>query len=287
LTASGRPLLVATDLDACLLDEDSYSHEAADRALSRLADAGVPVVVCSSKTRAEIAPLREELGLTGPYVVENGGAVVLPDPALAGVGGDEAGTVVALGVPAAVLARELGEIAAETGLRLTGFSSLSPREVEELTGLSGERSARALRREWDEPFLVGGKGPSEAGVPATEALAAAAEARGLRVTQGSRFHHLTGQTDKGCALRELLGILERTGRRFQVVALGDAPNDVPMLRAADRPIVVPRKAGVDPLVARLLPDAERAPAPGPAGWAEAVLAVLDGRTLPTVGGRTP
>jgi hypothetical protein len=50
---------------------------------------------------------------------------------------------------------------------------------------------------------------------------------------------------------------------------------------------VPREAGVDPLVARLLPDAERAPAPGPAGWAEAVLAVLDGRTLPTVGGRTP
>ena len=288
MTGEHRPLLVATDLDGCLLDEDSYSHQAAGGALARLEAAGVPLVVCSSKTRAEVAPLLVELGVAGPYVVENGGAVVLPrgglGAGLAGVRREGDDELVELGVPATVLARELREIAAETGVRLTSFSALSVREVEGLTGLSGDRAARALRREWDEPFLVDWTGPSPSGRPAAEAVSAAAEARGLRVTRGSRFHHLTGQTDKGCALRELLRMLERQGRRFQVVALGDAPNDVPLLRASDRPIVVPRRAGVDPTVARLLPDAERAPLPGPTGWGQAVLAVLEGRVLPKVGG---
>jgi hypothetical protein len=68
-------------------------------------------------------------------------------------------------------------------------------------------------------------------------------------------------------------------------ALGDSPNDIPMLRAVDRPIVVPRPGGVvDPGLARALPRAERAPAPGAAGWNAAVLAVLGGRRLPAVAG---
>jgi hypothetical protein len=62
--------------------------------------------------------------------------------------------------------------------------------------------------------------------------------------------------------------------------LGDAANDLPLLRAVDRPIVVPRRDGrVEADLVRALPRAERAPLPGPAGWNEAVLAVLAGRTL--------
>jgi hypothetical protein len=56
-----------------------------------------------------------------------------------------------------------------------------------------------------------------------------------------------------------------------------------MLQAVDRPIVMPDKAGdVDPALASALPGAERAPGPGPAGWAKAVRAVLAGDRLPRV-----
>ena len=55
-------LLVATDLDGCLLDEETYSYEAARPALDALARRRVPLVLCSSKTRAEMQPLARELG---------------------------------------------------------------------------------------------------------------------------------------------------------------------------------------------------------------------------------
>jgi hypothetical protein len=57
-----------------------------------------------------------------------------------------------------------------------------------------------------------------------------------------------------------------------------------VLAAVDRPIVIPRPGDrIDADLASHLPAAERAPAPGPAGWNAAILAVLAGRRLPTVG----
>ncbi len=104
------------------------------------------------------------------------------------------------------------------------------------------------------------------------ALAAAAERRGLRVTWGGRFHHLTGPADKGRAVRQLLAL---HAGPVSSVALGDSPNDLTMLEAVDRPVLVPRPDGsVAEVLAQALPLAERAPGPGPRGWNEAVLAVL-------------
>jgi len=111
--------------------------------------------------------------------------------------------------------------------------------------------------------------------PSESALAAAAERRGLRVTWGGRFHHLTGPADKGRAVRQLLAL--HSGP-VSSVALGDSANDLTMLEAVDRPVLVPRPDGnVSEVLARALPSAERAPWPGPRGWNEAVLAMLRDR----------
>jgi mannosyl-3-phosphoglycerate phosphatase len=106
------------------------------------------------------------------------------------------------------------------------------------------------------------------------------------VVHGGRFFHLTGPTDKGRALRELLALLSPRGRRFATVGLGDAANDLPLLEAVERPIVVPRPGGEpDAALAAALPAAERAPAPGPEGWNGAVLTVLSGGRLPAIAER--
>ena len=103
-------------------------------------------------------------------------------------------------------------------------------------------------------------------------MAEAAERRGLRLHRGGRFHHLTGTVDKGRAVRQLLALHEGP---VLSLALGDSENDLAMLRAADRPVIVPRRNGV-PNAALLdaLPHARRAPFPGPRGWNDAVLAEL-------------
>ncbi len=264
-------LIFATDLDGTLLDAVTYGFEPARPALAALARSGAALVLASSKTRAEMEPLARALGLETALIVENGGAVLVP---VAG-GGYE---TLACGVARAALLDALGAIGRETGAGIAGFASFSAERVAELTGLDLSAATRALEREWDEPFLL-------ADEELAPAVAAAAARRGLAVTRGGRFFHLTGRSDKGGALRLLLARSAARGERRSSVGLGDAGNDLSLLAAVDRPIVVPRPSGrPDPALAAALPAAELAPAPGPVGWNAAVLAVLGGDRLPLVGG---
>ncbi|HEY7515071.1 MAG TPA: HAD-IIB family hydrolase [Vicinamibacteria bacterium] len=274
-------LLVATDLDGTLLDEWTYAHDAADPALRALAARKALIVLCSSKTRAEMAPLVRLLAPGGPFIGENGGILVVPESQLSSVPdarreGDA--WLLELGVRRDVLAPALGSIARETGLALRSFTRLPLEEAAALTGLDLEATALAQDRRYDEPFLL----DDPSALPAVEA---AARSRGLRVTRGGRFHHLTGPTDKGRALRVLLGLYATAGRSFRTLALGDSTNDLPLLQAVDRAIVVPRPGGgPDASLRAALPDAELAPEAGPSGWNAAVLAVLRGERLPRVSG---
>src|SRR5215211_6339369 len=70
--------VVFSDLDGTLLDHETYAFDAARPALDRVERDGIPLVLCSSKTRAEIEPLRAELRNRHPFVSENGGAVFIP-----------------------------------------------------------------------------------------------------------------------------------------------------------------------------------------------------------------
>jgi mannosyl-3-phosphoglycerate phosphatase len=263
-----RVALVATDLDGTLLDRETYGFAAALPALDALRRAGVPLVLCSSKTRAEMEPLAAAIGVRGPLVVENGGAVVEPS-----------GAVLVLGVTRRRLLEELPAVAREAGVRVRPFAEMGVAEVAALTGLPEDEAALAMRREYDEPFVVEGPPGREPEVGAR--LERAARGRGLRVTYGGRLHHLTGPADKGKALRAITTAAPVEG---DVIGLGDAANDLPLLLAVTRPIVMPRPDGtVDPALAERLRGVERAPGPGPAGWSAAVLAALSGGPLPRVG----
>jgi mannosyl-3-phosphoglycerate phosphatase len=259
--------VVVTDLDGCLLDAATYRWEAARPALETLRRRGIPLVLCSSKTRAEMEPLHGDLGLDAPYVFENGGGIVIPAGARwSRVSRRDGGPLlVRLGVPLRELARALLEIAREAGARLRSLSRLSAREVSDLTGLPEPVAARARQREHDEAFVV------ESGDE--EAVRRAAERRGLRVTKGGRFHHLSGVADKGKAVRQVLELLGPAAS----IGLGDAENDLGLLGAVDQPILVPRPDGsVDPALVAAFPAAARAPAPGPEGWNRAVLQAVRG-----------
>jgi mannosyl-3-phosphoglycerate phosphatase len=264
-----RPVaLVATDLDGTLLDRDTYDFAPARPALDALRERGVPLVLCSSKTRAEMEPLAGAIGVPGPLVVENGGAVV------------RGGSELVLGTPRGRLIDALPAVARDAGVRVRSFAEMSVGEVAALTGLPPDQAALAMRREYDEPFVV--EDPPLRDPQLDARLDRAARERGLRLTHGGRVYHLTGPTDKGHALRVIVQGTALGGG--EVVGLGDAANDLPLLLAVTRPIVMPRTDGtLDSSLAAGLPGAERAPEPGPAGWSTAVLAVLSGAALPRVG----
>ena len=260
--------LIITDLDGTLLDHQTYSADAARPALDAARLAGVPIVPCSSKTLAEMRRLAIELDLVpAPLIVENGGAVWFPAgwprmPAGTAAVADGSALLV-LGAEAEWLRPRLDLIAAATGVTARGFSRMTDAEVARRTGLTIEVATLARQRRFSEPFVCDGDD-----VP-LGTLDDAARAVGARVTRGGRFFHLIGDIDKGAAVDVLRTALPRDAR---LLGLGDALNDLPLLKAVDDAVIVPGAQGVlAPHLVEALPDARHAPSTGPSGWNAAVL----------------
>src|SRR4030042_950735 len=72
-------ILVFTDLDGTLLDHRTYSFEPARPALRIMRESDIPLIICTSKTRAEVQEIRAALGNIDPFIVENGGAIFVPE----------------------------------------------------------------------------------------------------------------------------------------------------------------------------------------------------------------
>jgi mannosyl-3-phosphoglycerate phosphatase len=243
-----------TDLDGTLLDADTYLFDAARPALEALKRAGIPVVVATSKTRAETGPILKSLGLDGPAIVENGGAIVERD-----------GRVVPLGPTAATLLRGYAFLKERANGSLRGFHEMSDAELSAETRLSSEEAARARKREFDLPFSVMGTEPQE------EMLVREAKKLGLTVSRGGRYYHLHGPSDKGRALRRIM----RRWRGRRAAAIGDAGNDLPMLKAASVAFAVKTREGRhDPDLVSGVRKLRLIDRPGPEGWAMAVEQLL-------------
>ncbi|HCE41666.1 Mannosyl-3-phosphoglycerate phosphatase [Alcanivorax sp. ALC70] len=260
-----RRLLVFTDLDGSLLDHHDYDWSPAAPWLERLAAAGATVIPVTSKTRAELAGLRRQLGLTDtPFVAENGAVIGLPatwrrpDDPPADVDGL---TLLTPGDDAASLADRLHRLATEQRAPVRLLSELDDAEVAELTGLPLEEAALARRREGSQPLLWDG---DETG---WRRFCMALERDGLTVTRGGRFHHVMGRVDKGRAVRWLAERFQALHRmRPATLGLGDGPNDIPLLTATDRAVLIRGAHGLPVTVPH--GALYRTRHSGPRGWAE-------------------
>ena len=249
-------LVIFSDLDGTLLDHASYSWAAAQPALDALAARHVPLVLATSKTAAEVAVLHAALGLgTHPAIVENGAGVFRPgtDP----------------GDASAYRAIRQALDALPTALRtpFRGFGDMDDAEVAAITGLPPGDAARARRRQFSEPGLWTGDAPTRA------AFLEALKTRGIAARAGGRFLTLSPGRTKADALREVAADLCAR----QTVALGDAPNDIEMLQAADRGVIVRNDhgPGIPSLPGEAAGTILRTRRSGPAGWNDAVLDILN------------
>lgn len=270
-------LIVFTDLDGSLLDGTTYSYKAAIPALTALRDHGIPLILVSSKTRAEMEPIRQRLDLHDPFIVENGGAVFVPhgffDFPLERMRTRPPYQVMELGLPYHMLREVLKQIEEAVETPLKGFGDLSVEAIMHVTGLSYADAILAKQREYDEPFLL--RGPQAL----IEEVCRQIVTRGLRWTKGGRLFHLTGQNDKGEAASILLRCYHRQQRvrgeteRIETVGIGDSINDATLLAMVDYPILVQKPDGFyepDIQLSRMI----RAPGIGPVGWNDAVLDLL-------------
>ncbi|MBN1374862.1 MAG: mannosyl-3-phosphoglycerate phosphatase [Dehalococcoidia bacterium] len=258
-------LVIFTDLDGTLLDRDTYSYEKALPAIEYVKRERIPLVFCSAKTRSEQEAYRKKLEIKDPFIVENGGAVFIEegyfpfDFDLQRI--DKGYQVIELGTPYEEIRRILKEIIAAHNIKLRGFSDMSDEEVAAETGLRLEAARLAKQREYSEtlvPELSGEIGP------ALKELAA----KGLNCSMGGRYYNVVGANDKGVATGILINLFRRKFGEILTAAIGDSPNDFPMLSMVDIPILVQQKDGSWESLD--LPNLRYIKGIGPEGWTKAI-----------------
>lgn len=260
-------MIIVSDLDGTLLDSTGYSFVAALPALGMIRAQEVPLVLCSSKTRAEMEAYRRRLDNGHPFIAENGGGIFIPHgyfsvPFDAVESGGH--RLILLGMPYAEIRSRFIRLREQLGAKVRGFADMTIEEISVLTGLSLDEAVLARQRDFDEPFIFEGEPDDN--------FLRAIEAAGLRWTQG-RIFHIMGNHDKGRAVDILMSLYRQQFGPLTSIALGDSPNDLGMLEAVDYPVLVRHEDGsFDSRIA--IPSLLKTQLPGPAGWNEAVLQLL-------------
>jgi mannosyl-3-phosphoglycerate phosphatase len=268
-----KQLIIFTDLDGTLLDASTYSFEQAAEALALVSECHIPLIICSSKTRTEIEHYRVMLKNNHPFISENGGGIFIPKGNInlkeyadkTHVEEIDDYHAILLGASYKELRRVIEALRIK-GFNVKGFGDMTVDEVSQVTGLSLEEAAMARQREFDEPFLFQG---AEDGL---KALFKSIHELKFNFTQGT-FFHLLGDSDKGKAVSVLIDLYTEQFKDIYTIAIGDSPNDLPMLRNVDIPVIVKKKNGTyDQAIT--LPNLIRADGVGPEGWNKAITQII-------------
>ena len=153
-----RRILIFSEVDGVLRDPSVDSLAPAAHILAELAGDEVSLVLCSSKTRAELEQIQQELGIRHPFVSENGGALFIPPayfdfavPHAQDIAGYQA---VEFGRPYADVVDTLHRTADQTGVEVLGFSDMTIEDVARECDVTLLQARLAKLREYDEPFRM-------------------------------------------------------------------------------------------------------------------------------------
>lgn len=247
-------ILIFSDLDGTLLGHDDYSWAPAKPALDALKARGCGVILASSKTAAEIAPLRAEMGLGDwPAIVENGSGLLPPGDVSEDNSEDSP-------------YRDLRARVADLPPGFRGFGDMDAAQVAKATGLPEPAAALAKQRRFSEPGLWTG---TDDGL---ERFLNGAAAAGLSARRGGRFLTLSFGGTKAGRMDEIIDSYQPR----HTIALGDAPNDTEMLERADFGVIIRNDAAppLPPMAGEATGRIRRTAEEGPTGWCHAILALM-------------
>jgi mannosyl-3-phosphoglycerate phosphatase len=271
-----RRILIFSDLDGTLLDPQDYSFDGALPALERVRQREIPLILCSSKTRAEMEFYQRELNIDEPFVSENGGALFIPWGYFPRVPEESKKRgrylVLEFGVSYQTIRERLSDVAAKLSVKPVGFGDLEAEEISSILNLSIAEATLARKREYDEAFYFPGRLKEE------QIKLAQMEFNriGLRLTAGGRLLHLHGDHDKGRAAESLIRIYtDNWTDEILTIGLGDSLNDLSLLEAVDVPVLLKKGDGSyqQEMTGEL--KVHKTSRAGPRGWNQAVLDLLE------------
>ena len=279
---AARRVVVVTDIDDSLLEPGARALPSERAALDFLASRGVPLVINSSRTHAEIERIQETLRLLTPSISEHGSALFIPpgcfpsipDRAARAVGGH----VIEFGRPYHEVVEAVRITARELDVEIVGFADLTIEDAARELGVSDVEAQLAKLREYTELIRIA----DETDARRSHVLNALRR-RGLRCWPIGRHHLVSATRDRTESLLTLKALWRHNwGEAPSIVGFGNSEDDVNWLRYADVAVIVQDgHAGVDPRMLSKLPPARVSQQPGRLGWSEAIVesvaALLDAR----------
>jgi mannosyl-3-phosphoglycerate synthase len=266
--------VIFTDIDGTLIDINTavYGKET-KKLVSIMKEKNIPLILTSAKTRQEQDKIRDDLGISDPYIIENGGAIFFPkgyfpeytlkeirypiketeevektesykNYKLAESTHGQRKTpadkkisrvkLIELGKSSYIIRARLSDMRKRYNINFIGVADISIEELSNLASMPLEQAKRMAHRAYGETLLqIQEKDISRFTKYAQEA--------GMKVIHGGRFFDVTAGNDKGIAV-EILKTLFKNKYHDDVkfFGIGDSVNDIPMLSLMDVPIIVQR-----------------------------------------------
>ncbi len=252
--------VVFSDIDGTILDYTTYSYTLSLPAIQKLVGRGIPLILVSSKTYAEMQKLHKKLSLTYPFIFENGAGIARPDASylLYGKSYDE------LTPYKPVIEQVCG--------RVQWADTLSSQELSAYTGLSIQEVKDMMARMASVLCIA----PAPLAI---ESINKDLTGYGIAITTGGRFFTVIDKTvNKGNAVQVIKTMYREKHVTVYSYAIGDGINDADMFNAVDEAYFVGRK-DLWKTIKKLCPAIHKTKKTGPDGFSEVIDRIVKNYSL--------
>ena len=234
--------VIFTDIDGTLLDSRFPDIKKMKKLVENAIRNDIHLILCSSKTQLEQEKIKSMIDLHEPYIVENGGATIIPKDYFKKSKIIPSKTlrknyIIETGAPAYRIRSLLKEIRIKHGLKFEGVSDLSPLELSSIIKLPQDYAKRMITRKYSETIVRMDNNDINKFVNFIEKA-------GLKMIPGGQFFDITLGNDKGTGVKILIDIFRKEYENNVIFfGIGDSKNDESMLSLMDLPLLVQKTNG--------------------------------------------
>jgi len=263
-------LVVVTDIEDSHLEADARSLLAERAAVEFLASHGVPLIINSRRTRAEIERLHERLELLTPFISEHGSALFLPPGCLPVIPADAtrtvSGHVIEFGRPYHEVADAVRITSRELSVNIVGFADLTIDDAARELGVTGVEAQLAKLREYTELIRITDETDAK-----RSHVFNTLRRRGLRCWPAGRHHLVTATRNRADSLLTFKALWRDAWGEPRIIGVGNSEGDVAWLKYVDLAVIVQNdRDGIHPRILSKLPNAQVTRRSGRQGWSDAV-----------------
>ena len=229
--------VIFTDIDGTLLDSYFPDLNKAKKLVEKTLLNGIHLILCSSKTELEQDLIRSNIHLKGPFIVENGGATIIPLGYFKKSKFNHSKKfqnkyIIETGGSSFKIRSLLKKIRTKHKINFKGTSDLSIPELSKITKLSEDYAERMIKRKYSETIVQIDSKDMPNFVINVEEL-------GLKVIPGGQYFDITLGNDKGTAAKILMEIFRKEYENDVIFfGIGDSKNDESMLSIMNHSILV-------------------------------------------------